>query len=83
MANNTFSDIDPQNYYHNSDTHAIGVQGGNATYEYNHIDRVGGSVSLFHMAQSLAERHSAAMNIISNVYNHDQPTSTSYNEVPS
>ena len=74
VANNTFEDIDPQNFYHNSDTHAIGVQGGQRNvYEHNHIDRVGGSGFTFFTWHNLSLSDTVVRyNTISNVYNHDQ-----------
>ena len=74
VANNSFTSIDPINFYHNSDTHAIGIQGGQRNvYEYNRIDRVGGSGLTFFAWHNLSLSHTLVRyNIISNVWNDDQ-----------
>jgi hypothetical protein len=74
IANNTFRDIDPENFYHNSDTHAIGIQGGlRNVYEHNRIDRVGGSGLTFFQWHNVSMSHSVVrFNVISNVWNDDQ-----------
>ena len=49
VAHNRFMDIDTENYYHNGDGHAIGIQGGcRNVYEYNIIDGAGGSGITFY-----------------------------------
>ena len=49
VAHNRFIDIDTENYYHNGDGHAIGIQGGcRNLYEHNVIDGAGGSGITFY-----------------------------------
>ena len=81
LRGNRFLDIDTENFYHNGDCHAIGVQGGSHNlFERNTIDGAGGSGITFYQGpdnkdgQPPQEMHDNTVryNTIANVVNLDQ-----------
>jgi hypothetical protein len=69
ISHNNFTSIDPINFYHNKDTHAIGIQGGSrCVYEHNIIDGAGGSGITFYQGPGqLMEDNVARLNTILNI----------------
>ena len=69
ISHNNFTSIDPFNFYHNKDTHAIGVQGGSrCVFEHNTIDGAGGSGITFYQGPGqLMEDNVARFNTILNI----------------
>lgn len=80
VAHNRFIDIDTENYYHNGDGHAIGIQGGcRNLYEHNIIDGAGGSGITFYQGPDSKDGqppepmhdNTVRYNYIANIVNRD------------